>query len=90
MQLLGRCSNNGKPLTPEVRLNERKSTKYCCIASFTFDDSTGELSFNNEHKVECKPMTMIEILNNPYHFKMTISPKKQINLKKNGSKTNLI
>ena len=25
VQLLGRRSNNGKPLTPEVRLNERKT-----------------------------------------------------------------
>ena len=80
MQLLGRCSYNGKPLTPEVRLNERKTTKYGCVASFTFDYSIGELASNNELKVECKPMAMIEILNNPYHFKMTISPNKQINL----------
>ena len=40
--------------------------------------------------MQTKPMTMIEILNNPYHFKMTISPKEQINLQKNGSKTNQI
>ena len=77
-----RCSNNGKPLTPEVRLNERKSTQYGCIANFTFNDSTGDLAFNDEHNIQCKPMTMMEILNNPYHFRMTISPKKQINLKK--------
>ena len=32
--------------------------------------------------MQTKPMTMIEILNNPYHFKMTISPNKQINLQK--------
>ena len=49
------------------------------MATFTFN---GELTFHDEHKVECKPMTMIEILNNPYHFKMTISPNKQINLQK--------
>ena len=44
--------------------------------------STGEMTFNDEHNLECKPMTLIEILNNPYHFKMTISPNKQIDLKK--------
>ena len=59
-----RCFNNGKPLTPEVRLNERKSSKCGCIATFFFDDSTGEMTFNDEHNLECKPMTM-ETLNNP-------------------------
>ena len=46
------------------------------------DDSTGEMTFNDEHNLECKPMTLIEILNNPYHFKMTLSPNKQVDLKK--------
>ena len=41
-----------------------------------FDDSTGEMTFNDENNLECKPMTMMKISNNPYHFKMTISPNK--------------
>ena len=44
--------------------------------NFCFDDSTGEMTFNDENNLECKPMTMMEISNNPYHFKMTISPNK--------------
>ena len=39
------------------------------------------MTFHDEHKVECKPITKMEILNNPNHFKMTISPDKEINLK---------
>ena len=49
MQLLGRRSNDGKSLTPEVRLNERNTTKRGGVASFTFDYSTGKLAFNDEH-----------------------------------------
>ena len=52
IQLLGRCCNNDKPLTPEVRLNERKSTKCGRAASFTFNDSTEELTFNDDRNVE--------------------------------------
>ena len=51
--------------------------------NFCFDDSTGEMTFNDENNLECKPMTMMERLNNPYHFKMTIINKQIL---KNGSK----
>ena len=40
------------------------------------------MTFNDEHNLQCIPMTMMEILNNPYHFKMTISPNKRIDLTK--------
>ena len=40
------------------------------------------MTFNDEHNLEYKPMTMMEILNNPFHSKMTISPNTQIDLKK--------
>ena len=53
---LGWCSNNCKPLTPEVRLNERKSTKCSCVATFTFGDSIGDMIFPVEHNNACKPI----------------------------------
>ena len=54
--MLGRYSNNGKPLTPEVRLNERKPTKCSCVATFTFGDSIGDMTFPVEHNNACQPM----------------------------------
>ena len=48
------------------------------MATFTFN---GELTFHDKHKVECKPIRKMEVLNNSNHFKMTISPHKEINFK---------
>ena len=73
-------------MTPEVTLNERKSNKCGCLASFTFDGLTGDLIFNDDHKVECKQLKLTEIVNNPYHFKLTVSPTKQNNLQKMAEK----
>ena len=39
-----------------------------------FDHSTGEMTFNDEHNLEWKPMTMMEILNNPYNFMLATLP----------------
>ena len=46
--------------------------------------------FNDDHKVECKQFKLIEIINIPYHFKLTVSPTKQNNLQKNGRKKDKI
>ena len=42
--------------------------------------------FNDDHKVECKQFKLIEIINIPYHFKLTVSPTKQNNLQKMAEK----
>ena len=39
-----------------------------------FDHSTGEMTFNDEHNLEWKPMTMMEIFNNPYNFMLATLP----------------
>ena len=79
--MIGRCANNGWPLTPSIKLNERKSTKCNCKARFSLHSVTGEMRLAGEHADECKPVAEAELQNNAYYFKLAQSPSKEIVLK---------
>jgi hypothetical protein len=71
---VGRCSNNGHAEATNVTLNDRVSSKCNCKARFALCSLSGAIAFSNEHAVECKPLTKVELSNNPNVYRCAQSP----------------